>query len=57
MELEKEQHIYSVEYIYNVFNMGLSSAIFVLEKSLVLTVDERMHMLEALRWVIKTKNE
>jgi hypothetical protein len=36
--------------------MGLSSAIFVLERSLVLPVEDRMHMLEELKNMIKNRD-
>jgi hypothetical protein len=51
--MEHEFKLYSVEDIYSAFDMGLSSAIYVLERSLVLPVEDRMHILEGLKYMIK----
>lgn len=47
------QTLYTTEDIYQAFNMGLNSAIFVLERSLVLDLEDRMHMIEVLRGMVK----
>ena len=51
------QKLYTAEDIYNAFNSGLSSAVFVLEHSLVLPIEERIHMLEGLKKMIKNKKD
>jgi hypothetical protein len=52
--MEQEcQKVYAADDIYRAFDMGLSSAIFVLERSLVLDLEDRMHMIEVLRRMVK----
>jgi hypothetical protein len=51
------QKFYTVEDIYRAFDMGLSSAVFVLERSLVLDLEDRMYMLEGLKRMMIDKDK
>lgn len=46
---DEHQRIYTIEDIYSAFDMGLSSAVYLLEKSLVLSHEGRIYLLEGLK--------
>jgi hypothetical protein len=46
---DEHQRLYTIEDIYSAFDMGLSSAVYLLEKSLILSDKGRMYLLEGLK--------
>ena len=56
MENEHSEYVYSVKDLDKAFDMGLQTAIFVIEKSIDLTIKGQQQILESLKEMIEEDN-